>query len=153
MDGLRILIAVFDMPEGALLTVSVPMSCAPHRVPARLVLPVVMPAAHDQGGLRPYDLTADLKAARFQAVRDRRSMESTMPNVRYIAREKSPRLAPVGAVIVADLAHAIRVIHACALPPLGVILNAIGLVRHQQGGFHVAQHARDSLVVCRIAAE
>ena len=52
-----------------------------------------------------------------------------MPNVRDVAREKRPCFAPVGSVIVADLAHTIRVIHACALPPLGVVLNAVGLDR------------------------
>src|SRR5579863_6437866 len=98
-------------------------------------------------------LSRNRRRARWFALVWLAGVKGAVPNIRYVARKKGPRLAPVGAVIVADLAHAIRVIHACALPPLGVILNAIGLVRHQQGGFHGAQHARDSLVVCRIAAE
>jgi hypothetical protein len=70
------------------------------------MLPVVVPTAHYEGWLRPYDLTAVLKATRFEAVGDRRSVESSMPDVGNVAREQRPSLPPVGPVIVADLAHA-----------------------------------------------
>jgi hypothetical protein len=61
VDGFRILITVLDMPEGALLPVSVPMSRASDGVPARFMLPVVVAAAHHQRWLRPHDLTANLE--------------------------------------------------------------------------------------------
>jgi hypothetical protein len=75
-DGFRILIAVLDMPEGALLPVTIPMPDAALRVPAGLVLPVVVPAARYQRWLRPNDLAADLKSTRFHAVGDCRSIRS-----------------------------------------------------------------------------
>src|SRR5690348_16933122 len=59
-------------------------------------------------------------------------MESAMPNIRNIAWEQRPSLTPVGTIIVADLAHAIRVIHTGAFPPLRIILDPIGLIRHKQ---------------------
>jgi hypothetical protein len=76
-----------------------------------------------------------------------------MPDVRHVTGKQRPSLGPVGSVIVADLAHPIRVIHAGALPPLGVVLNTIGLIRQQQRGFNGTQHARDSLLVGRVTAQ
>jgi len=99
-----ILIAVFNRPEGALLPVAVPMPSTTDRVPAWLVLPGVMPAAHHERGLRPDDLAADLESARFQAVRDCGSVKSAVPDVCNVAGKQRPRLAPVGSVVVADLA-------------------------------------------------
>ena len=67
-----------------------------------------------------------------------------MPNIRNIAWKQRPNLTPVGTIIVADLAPAIRVIHTGAFPPLRIILDPIGLIRHKQRGFNGTQHARQS---------
>src|ERR1035438_3179581 len=48
VDSLRVLIAVLDVPECALLSITIPVPRTAHRIPAGLMLPMVMSAAHHE---------------------------------------------------------------------------------------------------------
>ena len=53
-----------------------------------------------------------------------------MPNVGDFSGEQCPRFAPVRSIVVANLAHPIRIIDSCALSPSRVILNTIGRIAY-----------------------
>src|SRR5690242_17495508 len=120
-------LAVRDLPHRRLLAVARPVAPAalPHRIPAGLMLPVIVAAADDQAGLVPDDLRAHRKAGSFQALRHRCRMERPMPDVDDIARKQRPGLAPVGAVIVEDPAGG-ELLRLAELPAPGrVVVHAI----------------------------
>ena len=78
-----------------------------HRVPARLVLPVVVAAGEHQPLLGPDDLGADGEAAGDEALGHRGRVQGSVPDVGDLAGEERPGFAPVGAVVVQDLAGAL----------------------------------------------
>src|SRR5690606_34813710 len=105
-----------------------------HGVPSGLVLPVVMAAADREPGLAPDDLGPHLEAACLDRVGYLRCEPAGVPDVRHVPGEQRVRLPPVHAVVVADLAHAVRVVDARLLAPLGVVANAIWWIGHHEHG-------------------
>ena len=63
MLGFGVLAAAADCPQRRLLTVAGPIALFANRVPAGLVLPMVVALAHDKALLGPDDLRADREAA------------------------------------------------------------------------------------------
>jgi hypothetical protein len=59
---LGVLAAAWNSPQSGLLPVSGPIALLPDGVPAGLMLPVIVPLAHDQPLLGPNDLGSDRKA-------------------------------------------------------------------------------------------
>ena len=68
------------------------------------MLPVIVAAADDQALLGPDDLGADGEALRDQALGDRRGVQRAVPDIGDVAGEQRPGRAPVGAIVVLDLA-------------------------------------------------
>ena len=75
MNGFGVLAAARDRPERGLLAVAGPMAFGAHRVPAGLMLPVIIAAADDQPLLGPDDLRADGEALALQAVGNGRGLQ------------------------------------------------------------------------------
>src|SRR5262245_14250882 len=100
--AMPVVLARPDVPERRLTPVRRPVAAAPlaHRVPARLVLPVVVTARKREAILGPDDLRADLKARGLERGLHRASVPPGMPAIRYVAREERPRLEPVCAIVV-----------------------------------------------------
>src|SRR4051812_26719041 len=98
-----LVLASVDVPDRRLLAAALPIGGAPHRVPARLMLPMVMAAREREALLCPDDLAADLEARRRERLLHGAGMAAGMPDIGDRAREERPRLAPVGAVVVCDL--------------------------------------------------
>ena len=71
------------------------MPGSPHRIPAGLVLPVVMATADNQRGFGPDNLAADLEIARLKAGGNSSRVQGTVPDISDVAREQCPCLAPV----------------------------------------------------------
>jgi len=126
---------------------------AADRIPARLVLPVVVPTPEDQAVLGPYDLPARMvKPRRGQAFRPPSWRATRHANVGDIAREQRPRLAPVGPVVVQDLARALGDGDAGAVTPGRVIADAVWRIAHEQVRPRPVQSLRNRFRVRGVAA-
>ena len=68
------------------------------------MLPVIVAAAEHKPVLGPDDLRADVEARGLEALGDGAGVERAMPDIGDVAGEQRPGLAPVGAVVVSDLA-------------------------------------------------
>ena len=73
-----------------------PMSGAFHAIPARLVLPMIVPAAEREPVLRPDDLRAPHEAARLERGDHDVVVHRGAPDVGDVTREQRPCFAPVG---------------------------------------------------------
>src|SRR5690606_13430937 len=100
---------VGDVPDRRLGAVAAPVRGLPlaNGVPRRLVLPVVMTAADREAGLAPDDLGTHIEPARLDRVGHLRCEATRVPDVGNVAGEQRVRLAPVHAVVIADLAHTV----------------------------------------------
>jgi hypothetical protein len=67
-----------------------------NRVPAGFMLYVVVAAADSKIVLGPDDLSSHHQAAGVKAVLHECGLSAGMPDIGNVAREKRPRLAPVG---------------------------------------------------------
>src|ERR1700730_9485607 len=97
-----------DGPHGRLVARALPMAgrALAHGIEAGLMLPVVIAAPEHEARLRPDDLRTDRESRRLQALGDRLGVHTGMPDIGDVAREQGPSLAPVGAVVVRNLAGA-----------------------------------------------
>ena len=140
----RVLVAARDRPERRLLAVAVPVRLAlvADRVPARLVLPVVVAAAEHQPLLGPDDLAADREAAGVEAVGDGGGVQRPVPDVGDLAGKQRPGLAPVGPVVVQHLAGAPGRGGARPVAPGRVVGHAIGRIGRHQMRPHPAEQPR-----------
>ena len=155
VDGGGVLVAAGDGPERRLLAVAVPVALAglPDRIPARLVLPVVVAAAEHQPLLRPDDLGADGEAGSLEALGDGRGVQCAVPDVGDVAGEERPGFPPVGAVVVQHLAGAAGGGGAGLVAPGGVVVDAVRRVADHQVRLHAGQQARDVVRHRGVAAE
>src|SRR5204863_32630 len=82
VPGLRRL-RLRDIPNGRLRSAPVPVAILSfsHRVPARLVLPVVIAPADNQAPLIPDDLASDRETGAFQAGRLLDATKPPMPDI------------------------------------------------------------------------
>src|SRR3569623_37418 len=103
MHRFGILILAGDRPKRRLLAITGPVALRPDRVPAGLVLPMIIAAADDEPLLSPDDLGADSEPLTFQARRHRGRVQRPMPHVRDAAGKKGPRGLPVGVAIILNL--------------------------------------------------
>jgi hypothetical protein len=137
MAGLA-LARFFDIPNRHLLAIAspVPSLALAHSIPARFMLPVIIAAAQDQLALVPDNLGAQLKLGRDQALAHHASEQTGVPNVSHLAREESPRFAPIGIVVVQDLALGIvATSNTGLLAPARIVFHAIRWVRTIRCGF------------------
>ena len=136
VDRRGVLVAARDRPERGLLAVAVPVALAllAHRVPAGLVLPVVVAAAEHQPLLGPDDLRADGEAAGDEALGDggrraarrarhRRPRRGTAPRPR--ASRPGRRSAPCRCAWSPTARRVLR--------QDGVVVDAIGRVGRPSG--------------------
>ena len=79
MPGVSVLATTWNGPEGGLLAVARLIPLLSNRIPARLVLPVVIPLAHDQPFLCPDDLRSDRKAGFEKALGDDGRAQRAVP--------------------------------------------------------------------------
>ncbi len=96
-----------DRPQRRLRAIARPATAgvAAHRIPAGLVLPMIIAAAEREAVLGPDDLRADLEVAALQAGLDGRRELAGVPDVGDVAGEQRPGRAPVRLVVVVDLAE------------------------------------------------
>src|SRR5689334_21250208 len=91
------------------------------RVPAGLMLPVVIATAEDQPVLRPDDLRANAEARCGEALGNCPGVECAVPHVGNLAGEQRPCLSPVGAIVVEHVAGSGGRAKAGIVAPLGVV--------------------------------
>jgi hypothetical protein len=109
-----------DSPDCRLLAVSSPVRTrrSADRIPARLVLPMVVAPAEGEAVFRPNDLGAHAEPGSLQRQLDFTGVQAGVPDVRDGPVEKGPCLSPVGLIVVGDLAELARIeVHTGALPP------------------------------------
>ena len=94
------------------------------------MLPVVIAAPECEAALRPDNLRPNIEAAPDQTLRHRGGVDRRVPDIDHIAGEQAPRLAPVGAVVVRDLARALRRRDTGYIAPRGIIVDAVGRIGH-----------------------
>src|SRR3982074_3382513 len=104
---MTIVIARVNRPECRLLAVPAPIrpGCPAHRIPARLMLPMIMAAAEGKPVLGPDDLSAHLEAGGLNGLRDLGRVRTSMPDMGNRPRKQCPGFPPVGAIIVRHLAE------------------------------------------------
>src|ERR1700687_3532936 len=100
------LLRFVDGPEARLGPPALPLAGLPfpHRVPAWLMLKVVVAAADDDVVFSPDNLRASQKAGRLKTLLHHGRMQGAMPNIADIASEKHPSFAPVRTIIIVYLA-------------------------------------------------
>src|SRR5688572_22161033 len=93
-------VQIGDFPQRRLRAVaaSVCRSAAANGVPARLMLPVIMPAAEREVLLGPDDLRPDLKARCCESAHHLSGMNTGMPHIGNIAAEQLIRRGPIGLI-------------------------------------------------------
>src|SRR3982074_3938877 len=89
---MTIVIARVNRPECRLLAVPAPIrpGCPAHRVPAGLMLPMIMAAAEGKPVLGPDDLRAHLEAGGLKRLPDLARMPTSMPDIGDRARKQRP---------------------------------------------------------------
>src|SRR6266436_4604655 len=102
--AMPLVLAGVDGPYGGLLAIPAPVSPrrSADRIPAGLVLPVVMAPAECEAVLRPNDLGAHAEARGFERLFDLTRMQTRMPDVCDRSRKKGPGFPPVCLVVVDD---------------------------------------------------
>src|SRR4030081_1800302 len=126
---MTIVIARVNRPERRLLAVPAPIrpGCPAHRVPARLMLPMIMAAAEGKPVLGPDDLRAHLEAGGLKGLLDLARMPTRMPDICDRAGKKRPGFPPVAAIFVRYLAEFAGVeIDAGTFPSRRIVACAIG---------------------------
>src|SRR4029077_4537481 len=104
VNGFGVLTATRNGPQRRLLAIAGPVALASHRVPARLMLPMVIAAADHQPLLGPDDLRPDGEALAGKALCHRGGVQGTVPHVGDGAGKARPCGGPIGALVVAHLA-------------------------------------------------
>src|SRR5205814_1853143 len=122
-------------PEGCLLAAALPVAgfAVAHRVPAGLVLPVIIAAAQSDMLLGPDDLGTQLKPAGCETGGNDLSAKRAVPNIGDVPGEERIRFAPVGAIVVEH--PALRQLAGAMVPlrsPGGVVADAIRWIGHHQ---------------------
>src|SRR5579885_828751 len=144
-----------DGPQSGLIARALPVAggSLSHRVEARFVLPVIVTATEHQAWLRPYDLCPDQETARIEALRNRPRMDPGVPHISDFAGEQAPSLAPIGTVVVADLARTRRRGDARLVSPVRIIVDTIGWIGHHEVRTCTVEYALDIGRNRRIAAQ
>ena len=106
-----------------MLAVAAPIALLADSVPARFMLPVIIPAANHDALLGPDDLSTDSEAGANQALVRRRRLEGSVPYIRDVTRKQRPGFTPIGALVVLDLARPLRVAEISLISPLGVVAD------------------------------
>src|SRR3954468_352345 len=117
MTGFDVLPAVRDGPERGLFSIAGPVALLTDRIPARLMLPMIIAAAHDQTFFCPDHLRPDEESGLDKALGDRGSMEGAVPDRCNFTRKQCPGCCPIGALVVFDFAAPRGVVHPNAMPP------------------------------------
>jgi hypothetical protein len=99
-------VIVGDLPDRRLRAVAAPVAgfALAHRVPAGLMLPVVIATAQRKVLFDPDDLSAKLQPAGGQVGGDNIAVQRPVPDISDISREQRIGLTPVGAIVVEHLA-------------------------------------------------
>ena len=92
--------AGLNVPYRVLAAVAGPLRGALGRIPARLVLPVVVTAAKCEAVLYPNDLAANGEAGGLDALRDIPGVQRSVPDIDDGAGKKPPRLGPIRTAVV-----------------------------------------------------
>ena len=87
---------------------------------------MVVAAPEHEPVLGPDHLRPDLEAARLQARGHRRRVQGAVPDVSDDPGEQRPGLAPIGTVVVLDLAHPLRAAEPGAVPPCRIVFDTKG---------------------------
>src|SRR5450759_5860971 len=103
------------------------MTLGSHRIPAGLMLPVIIAAAHDQSLLGPNDLRADGEAVVDKTVRNCRGVQGAVPDVSDVAFEQAPGSCPVCLVVVTDLSASGRSVHSQAMTPSRIVIDPVAV--------------------------
>jgi hypothetical protein len=103
-------------------------ACLPHRVPAGLVLPVIVAAAQGKVLFRPDDLGADVKARILQRRSHFSGVQPGMPDIGDISAKQLVCFAPVHAIVVLHGSGLPLLTEAGFFPPLRVVSDSIGRV-------------------------
>src|SRR5262245_47024224 len=122
------------------------------RVPAWLVLPVVISTADHQTLLGPNNLRSNAEAVARQTFGHRGRMQSSMPDIGNVAGEEAPGGVPVCLLVVAHLAAPLGFVDPSAMTPGGVVANAVGRVGDHQVGRHSCEQSSDSGRICAVTA-
>lgn len=109
--AVAIVLTGVDGPYGRLLAVARPVRAggSADRVPAWLMLPVIMAPAECEPILRPDDLGAHGKARGFDRLFDLAGVQAGVPDVGDRSRKERPGFPPIVLVIVDDLAELQRI--------------------------------------------
>ena len=99
-------VVVGDFPDCCLGMVALPMAglALAHRVPADLLLPVVITAAQGEMLLDPNDLRAQLEAATSQPGSEDVAVQRPEPHIGRVSGKQGVGFPPVGAIVVEHLA-------------------------------------------------
>src|SRR5450759_3830988 len=111
------------------------MACRAHRIPAWLMLPMVVAAAEHQPLLGPNDLRTDGEAIVRKTVRNRRGVQGAVPDVGDVAREQGPSGSPVCLVVITDFAPSSGMVDAQAMTPSRIVVDPVGRVGDHESGF------------------
>ena len=116
------------------------------------MLPMIVAAGEHQAWLRPYDLGPDQETACVKTLGHGPPVDPGVPDIGDLARKQAPGIAPVGAIVVIDLAGPRGRGNTGLDSPVGIVLDAIRWVRHHQVRTGAVQHALDIGRDCRVAA-
>jgi hypothetical protein len=135
-----------NAPERRLRAVAGPVGGASDRVPARLVLPVIVPAGEREAVLAPDDLGTDLEAAGLERFLHNAGEAAGMPDIGDLAGKERPGLAPVGGVVVRHPAHLAGAgVHPGTSPPVRLVVDPVGRVGDHQVGRDSGQQLGDCI--------
>jgi hypothetical protein len=152
MRCFSILLAAGYRPKRRLLAVARPMPFGAHGVPAWLVHPVVIAPSDNQALFGPDDLRANTEALATQTLRDRRSVQSAVPDVRHVARKMTPHHFSVGLRVIEDFALPFRLVQPGFVPPARIVVDTIGWVRDHELRRDPSEESSDANRVSTIAA-
>src|ERR1035437_984536 len=145
------------LPDSRLRAIAAPVTslASSHRIPARLMPPVVRAARDGEVLLHPDDLGPDLESAGLQAQRHLGGVNARMPDVGDGTGKQRPSLRPVDPIVVCDLAAlAGPRVETGLLAPLRFEINAIrGIGHHEKREWLAGQQARGVFAGGCVAAQ
>src|SRR5690349_11638387 len=117
-------------PDCRLFSISAPMcrTALTHRIPSRLVLPVVIAATEREMLFRPYDLASKLESGAYESGGHFCGMQTGVPHVSDIAGKQRICGAPIDPGVVRYFASLTLLSQTCTFAPVWVIIHAIGRV-------------------------
>src|SRR6266536_3427091 len=122
-------------------------------IPARFMLPVVMPAAQGEVLLGPNNLRANLEAAGDEPGGDFGRVYTRMPDIRYRAGKQLMGGGPIDDIVMANHAGLPWLAETRLLPPLRIVLNTVGWIGDHQRRLRGAEQPLHRSRVGGIAAE